>query len=320
MRYRRLPVLLATLTIAALAAPLAFAKPATLTHIKVYRTPSGPDKGALTITGIARLTGKLPNTRTDRRARARLDIRLDNGRRAVTAFDTVRVNAGSQLGHPVRFDVRIPAARALRLEGAKHLALTATLSRSRASVTRAGMPVVRQPNGWLQIVSTCGSITLFSARQCAIPVTPIPLPPPAPPIGFMTAGSTNIMCVYFGGPNYTKPMIGMLWAQVALPDQNNSMFIEDAQQGQGTAAIDTSDGSFSMAGQIGLAWVGNTQNGITQTGLTITGAVPVSILSGPASTSTGPATFSYAPGNGVLPTDYSLTLNSWVVSTFTGDC
>ena len=102
--------------VAALAPAAALAAPAPeVTSLKIYRTPSGADKGALTVIAMLDYTGfaKADDVAAGHAPPlTRATVTLTGAHHRVVARDSVMVHPLAFRGAPERLDFRIPAARA----------------------------------------------------------------------------------------------------------------------------------------------------------------------------------------------------------------
>lgn len=287
MRTRHSPLfLLAPLTVVLaiagftlIAAPAASAKKATpqVTKLKIYRTPSGPEKGALTVIamlnyrGFAKITDS-PNGQTPPLTRA--IVTLTGANHTIIARDSVRLHLHAFKGAAVRFDFRIPASRARKIDDAKlKVGLvvklrnrTATLSSNRRGTT----PATRQ-------------------FACFIWCPVNSAPPPAPTVAFGIASENPVICLGFNDSGYAQPYL----FEVAYFDAaGNAIF------GGGSSAFDvSSSGSFSDVGVEQPA-----SGGAGDVIVTFSGSVPSSVLSAPPNASTGNAVLAYTgPPFGQIP-------------------
>lgn len=165
------------------AAGAATAKPATpkVTALKIHRTPSGPQKGAIAVIATANYRGTANNDRTVRgtRSLAKITVTLTGARRSVVVSDTVRITNSNTVagGRPVRFDIRVPLSTSRLLGNDKRVRVKATLTR-----TRSTTPVKR-------VLSTTGvhsqmGFADWTPRKGFQMYSLKPTPPPSPPVGF----------------------------------------------------------------------------------------------------------------------------------------
>ena len=293
MRYHRLPILLATMTIAALfvAPSIAAAKAPQLKDVNVWRTA----KGAWVVTGVADYTKNAHTAKglPDARSRGILTVTLINGNHRITATDTTLLGASADRGRLVYFHIRIPAANAVALGKPKKVRVRATLGReaSTANGRRLGTSTRQFPgfNGFIRV-----------GKGPA---------PPAPPVGFeQWVGGTGdslweganqaLICVNFGGPAYAMPS----WYSIGLSAANGATV---GYEWTNSASMGVSaDGLFSESSYLDVFVDGYAQ---VTSGPTLSGSIPTSVLSGPVTSSTGNATLNVSPQVQSLPTAWSLS-------------
>ena len=276
----------------------AAAKSPSIKTIKIYRTPSGPSKGALTVIATANFSGKATDSNglPDTRSLAIIVIRLQGAHRSITASDTVRFTRDNNSGKPVRFDIRIPRSAARLLAGDRRLTVRATVTRelptARARALRIDKPEV-STRGMCRGEAQAGFIGMYAA--CLNVVNTLP---PEPPVGFQqwiyngTTGSDEaLLCVMFtGASGYGFP------SQYITLAASNGVNV-----GSYRGAVPTS-GAFEDSSYLD---VGN--GAPSSAGPTLTVQVPTSILSSPVGPSTGNATLTVFPQMQGLPTSWSLS-------------
>jgi hypothetical protein len=214
-----------------------------------------------------------------------------------------------------------------RLDLANGLTWTATLNRTPSRSARVSP---RQLNPFaLMCQIMAGGVGLRTARlgMCggafdpAPPQAPPP-PPPAPPVAFSATtfygldyANSISMCVYFGGPGYTKPYVGFVQFSDSIPDSriDNEAYVGNTGYGAQTFPV-AADGSFSLPGT--YTWL---QDGPT-TAVTISGSVPTSILNAAPNASTGAAIISYAPLSDYVPAPVSAPLDQSVLTSISALC
>lgn len=300
---------------ALVAAPAASAKTVTpkVTELQLYRTPSGPQKGALTVIATADFRGAANNVRALRATRslAKIIVTLTGARRSITVSDTVRITQNDIAGSPVRFDIRVPQSMSRLLSKDKRVRIKATLTRKRSttSSTRlASATTARaQTSGWRCGLARANGFTGSCMFQNVAP--------PAPPVGFeqwqnggpaywsdagswVLGGDEALVCVRFYGGGYGSPN----WYSIGLNDDANSATIGYVFAA-GTSTVVAANGSFSFPSYLDQ-WVGGYAQ--VTTGPQLSGTVPTSILSGPVSSSTGPATLNVSPQAIGLPVSWTL--------------
>lgn len=254
--------------VAALAPAAALAAPAPkVTSLKIYRTPSGSDKGALTVIAMLDFTGfaKADDVAAGQaRPLTRATVTLTGAHHRVVARDSVMVHPLAFRGAPERFDFRIPAARAKALDDAKvrvRLVVrlkgrSATFATARAGTRRA----VRQ-------FGPAGFCIVF----CPVSQTP----PPAPGVAFGTVAYDPTACLGFGASGYAQPFLYEITAWDAA---------QNAIIGGGDSAFNVApSGAFSDAGAEQPA--GNPGGDVA---VTLSGTVPADVLTAAPSAGTGP--------------------------------
>ena len=303
------------------------AERAVITNVELFRDRTGADRGALVITARVDLRGQIPDVRRHGDAFARLSLLVSDGTHRVRVRDRVALGHQHHLGAPARFRVEIPAKRARRLDLANGLTWTATLNRTPSRSARASS---RQFNPFaLMCQIMAGGVGLRTVRlgMCggafdpAPPQAPPP-PPPAPPVAFSATtfygldyANSISMCVYFGGPGYTKPYVGFVQFSDSIPDSriDNEAYVGNTGYGAQTFPV-AADGSFSLPGT--YTWL---QDGPT-TAVTISGSVPTSILNAAPNASTGAAIISYAPLSDYVPAPVSAPLDQSVLTSISALC
>ena len=216
-------VLAAVLVFPALAA----AKAPTFRSFEIYRTPSGPDKGAITVIttldyrGFAKAAdfpaGTLPPV-------SQAIVTLTGANSAITARDVVRLHPRTRAGAPVRFDFRIPAAKARKLGDRKVNVAFAISLRGRTTTF-----ATKSKRATRQFFPFC---FLF----CGVN----PSPPPPPTVAFGPTADYPTICLSFGSSGYAQPTLSQLRASDAA---GNMIY----GGGDSTFAVAT-DGSFSDVG------------------------------------------------------------------------
>lgn len=305
----------------------AYANRATLHDVRLYQVPSGSGKGDLVITARVGLRGQIPDVRRHGDAFAQLSLLLSDGTHRVRVRDRVALGHQHHLGAPARFRVEIPAKRARRLDLANGLTWTATLNRTPSRSARVSARQLSPFALMCQIMA--GGVGLRTARlgMCggafdpAPPQAPPP-PPPAPPVAFSTTtfygldyANSISMCVYFGGPGYTKPYVGFVQFADSIPDSSieNEAYVGNTGNGPQTFPV-AADGSFSFPGT--YTWL---QDGPT-TAVRISGSVPTSILNAAPNASTGAAIITYAPLLDYVPAPVSAPLDQSVLTSISALC
>ena len=253
-------VLAAVLVFPALAA----AKAPTFRSFEIYRTPSGPDKGAITVIttldyrGFAKAAdfpaGTLPPV-------SQAIVTLTGANSAITARDVVRLHPRTRAGAPVRFDFRIPAAKARKLGDRKVKVAFAISLRGRTTTF-----ATKSKRATRQFFPFC---FLF----CGVN----PSPPPPPTVAFGPTADNPTICLSFGGP-YSQPTLSQLRASDAAGNMIYS-------GGDSTFAVAT-DGSFSDVGVEQPADIDSGGNDVT---VTLSGTVPTSVLNAAPTANTVPA-------------------------------
>ena len=253
-------VLAAVLVFPALAA----AKAPTFRSFEIYRTPSGPDKGAITVIttldyrGFAKAAdfpaGTLPPV-------SQAIVTLTGANSAITARDVVRLHPRTRAGAPVRFDFRIPAAKARKLGDRKVKVAFAISLRGRTTTF-----ATKSKRATRQFFPFC---FLF----CGVN----PSPPPPPTVAFGPTADNPTICLTFGGP-YSQPTLSQLRASDAAGNMIYS-------GGDSTFAVAT-DGSFSDVGVEQPADIDSGGNDVT---VTLSGTIPTAVLNGVPPADTGPA-------------------------------
>ena len=281
------------------AAGAASATPATpkVTALKIHRTPSGPQKGAIAVIAAANYRGTANNDRTVRgtRSLAKIIVTLTSARRSITVSDTVRLTHGNTVagGRPVRFDIRVPLSTSRLLGNDERVHVKATLTRTRS--TTPGKRVLRATGGQAQMSfsPTPGDVFFTFTKYHRSP-------PPAVPVGFQQwqKGDEALICVTFWGSGYGAPN----WYSIGL-----NVSATDASIGYvfpaGMTTEVNADGSFSFGSYLDQ-WVGGYAQ--VTTGPQLSGTIPTSILSNPVSSSTGPATLNVSPQTIGLPVSWTL--------------
>ena len=253
-------VLAAVLVFPALAA----AKAPTFRSFEIYRTPSGPDKGAMTVIatldyrGFAKAAdfpaGTLPPV-------SQAIVTLTGVNSAITARDVVRLHPRTRAGAPVRFDFRIPAAKARKLGDRKvKVALAVSL---RGRTTKFATKSTRATRQF-------GFCFLFCQVTQA--------PSPAPTVAFGENVESPTLCLGFNGSGYAQPAL----YQVQAWDASNNVLFGG---GDSTFSVAT-DGSFSDVGAEQPADIDSGGNDVT---VTLSGTVPTSVLNAAPTANTGPA-------------------------------
>ena len=253
-------VLAAVLVFPALAA----AKAPTFRSFEIYRTPSGPDKGAITVIttldyrGFAKAAdfpaGTLPPV-------SQAIVTLTGANSAITARDVVRLHPRTRAGAPVRFDFRIPAAKARKLGDRKvKVALAVSL---RGRTTKFATKSTRATRQF-------GICFLYCQVTQA--------PSPAPTVAFGENVESPTLCLGFNGSGYAQPA---LYQIQAFDASNNGLY----GGGDSTFAVAT-DGSFSDVGVEQPADIDSGGNDVT---VTLSGTVPTSVLNAAPTANTVPA-------------------------------
>ena len=178
---------------------LAAAKAPALHSFKIYRTPSGPDKGALTVIttldyrGFAKAAdfpaGALPPI-------SHAIVTLTGANSAITARDVVRLHPRTRAGAPVRFDFRIPASKARKLGDRKvNVAFAVSLRGRTTRVATKSAQDTRQTG--------TNGIGCYQS-PCMVSY----LPPPAPTVAFGPLYSAGpFICLRFNGSGYAQPSL-----------------------------------------------------------------------------------------------------------------
>lgn len=300
------------------AAGAATAKPATpkVTELKIYRTPSGPQKGAVTVIATANYRGTANNDRTLRgtRSLAKITVTLTGARQSVTVSDTVRITNGNIVagGRPVRFDIRVPRSTSRLLGNDERVHVKATLTRTRS--TTPGKRVLRATGVQAQMSYSPTPDDFFFTKHRRYQ----PSPPPSVPVGFqqwqngeppywnytqdgpvwVTGGDEALICVTFWGSGYGAPN----WYSIGLNDTATNASIGFVFPA-GSSTTVAADGSFSFGSYLDQ-WVGGYAQ--VTNGPQLSGTIPTSILSNPVSSSTGPATLNVSPQTVGLPVSWTL--------------
>ena len=319
-------IIVVAVALAAVASASA-AERAVITNVELFRDRTGADRGALVITARVDLRGQIPDVRRHGDAFARLSLLVSDGTHRVRVRDRVALGHQHHLGAPARFRVEIPAKRARRLDLANGLTWTATLNRTPSRSARASSRQLSPFQLMCQIMA--GGVGLRTVRlgMCggafdpAPPQAPPP-PPPAQPVAFSATtfygldyANSISMCVYFGGPGYTKPYVGFVQFSDSIPDSriDNEAYVGNTGYGAQTFPV-AADGSFSLPGT--YTWL---QDGPT-TAVTISGSVPTSILNAAPNASTGAAIISYAPLSDYVPAPVSAPLDQSVLTSISALC
>ena len=261
---------LRTVVLFALAAALVFpalavAKATTIQKFKIYRTPSGPDKGAITVIttldyqGFAKAVdfpaGAIPPV-------SHAIVTLTGANSAITAHDVVRLSQRTRAGAPVRFDFRIPAAKARTLGDRKvKVAFTVSL---RGRTAKFATKTTRATRQW-------------GMNVCFIFCQVDQFTPPAPTVAFGQNVESPTICLSFNGSGYAQPTLFQIGAFDAA---DNGLF----GGGSSTFAVAT-DGTFSDVGVEQPASNPGTGDVI----VTFSGTVPTSVLNAAPTANTGPA-------------------------------
>ena len=251
-------VLAAVLVFPALAA----AKAPTFRSFEIYRTPSGPDKGAITVIttldyrGFAKAAdfpaGTLPPV-------SQAIVTLTGANSAITARDVVRLHPRTRAGTSVRFDFRIPAVKARKLDDRKvKVALAVSLRGRTTKFATKSTRATRQ--GW------------FCFIACQVSQSP----PPAPTVAFGENVESPDMCLGFNGSGYAQPALNQIQA---LDASYNFLY------GNGSSAFDVAqDGTYS---DVGVEQP--TSDLSPDVMVTLSGTVPTSVLNAAPTANTGPA-------------------------------
>ena len=263
---------LRTVVLFALAAALVFpalavAKAPTIQKFKIYRTPSGPDKGAITVIttldyqGFAKAVdfpaGALPPV-------SHAIVTLTGANSAITARDVVRLHPGTRAGAPVRFDFRIPAGKARKLGDRKvNVAFAVSLGGRTTKFATKSKQATRQFLGGV-----------FCFLFCSVN----PSQPPAPTVAFGPTADLPTICLSFGSSGYAQPTL----SQIQASDAANNMIYYG---GDSTFAVAT-DGSFSDVGVEQPADIDSGGNDVT---VTLSGTIPTAVLNGVPPADTSPA-------------------------------
>jgi len=247
---------------------LAAAKAPTFHSFKIYRTPSGPDKGALTVIttldyrGFAKAAdfpaGALPPV-------SHAIVTLTGAHSAITARDIVRLHPRTRAGAPVRFDFRIPASKARKLGDRKvNVAFAVSL---RGRTTRVAMTSAQDTRQ-----TGTNGIGCYQS-PCMVSY----LPPPAPTVAFGPLYSAGpFICLRFNGSEYAQPSLYPIGA-------TDAAYNILAGNGSSTFAVAT-DGTFSDGGFEQPA----SNPGLGDVMVTLSGTVPTSVLNAAPTADTGP--------------------------------
>ncbi|MEI6690041.1 MAG: hypothetical protein WCN97_11885 [Thermoleophilia bacterium] len=251
---------------------LAAAKAPTFHSFKIYRTPSGPDKGALTVIttldyrGFAKAAdfpaGALPPV-------SHAIVTLTGAHSAITARDVVRLHPRTRAGAPVRFDFRIPADKARKL-GDRNVKVAFAVS-VRGRTTKLGTNSTRATRqfGDFPCSFTCPVSSYF---------------PPAKTVAFGQAAQRPVICLSFNGSGFSQPILTQVSAIDAsynvLDGTTNYAIVGDNVVPQ--FAVSAS-GTFSGPGLETAAFSENAVN------VTLSGTVPTSVLNAAPTASTGAA-------------------------------
>jgi len=297
----------------------AAAKSPSIKTIKIYRTPSGPSKGVLTVIATANFSGKatdsngLPHTRS----LAMIVVTLQGAHHSITASDTVRFARRNNSGKPVRFHIRIPRSAARLLAGDRGLNVRATVTRELPTV-RARALRIDQPGASIRGWRCAEAQSMGYTGTCAAFAEIYNTPPPAPPVGFQqyqngtgpgywlaTGGGTwvpggdeALICVTFWGSGYKYPNWYSIGVNAADGTTIGYVF---SPPGQSTTVA--ADGTFSYKSYLDQFVGGYAQ---VTAGPQLSGSVPTSILSNPVSSSTDPAMLNISPQTVGLPVSWTL--------------
>ena len=253
---------------------LATAKAPTFHSFKIYRTPSGPDKGALTVIttldyrGFAKAAdfpaGALPPV-------SHAIVTLTGAHSAITARDVVRLHPRTRAGAPVRFDFRIPADKARKL-GDRNVKVAFAVSLD-GRTTKLGTKSTRATR-------QSGNFPCPDPFMC--PVSSYT--PPAATVAFGQADQSPVICLSFMGSGFSQPTLTQVSAIDAsynvLDGTTNYAIVGDNVVPQ--FAVSTS-GTFSGPGLETAAFSENFVN------VTLSGTVPTSVLNAAPTASTGAA-------------------------------
>lgn len=249
---------------------LAAAKAPAIQSFKIYRTPSGPDRGALTVIttldyqGFAK-AADFPTGTISPASRA--SVTLTGANSTITARDVVRLHPGIRAGAPVRFDFRIPAAKARTLGDRKvKIAFAVSLRGRTTSFATKSTRATRQ----------IGPFPCF--LFCPVNTSP----PPAPSVAFGESVENPTLCLGFSS-GYSQPSL----YQIAANDADDNILYGG---GNSTFAVST-DGTFSDVGVEQPA----SNPGTGDVTVTFSGTVPTSVLNAAPTASTGTA-FMYNSG------------------------
>ncbi|MSO46920.1 MAG: hypothetical protein EXQ67_02380 [Thermoleophilia bacterium] len=295
----------------------AAAKSPSIKTIKIYRTPSGPLKGTLTVIATANFSGKTTDSNglPDTRSLAMIVVTLQGERHSITASDTVRFTRRNKSGQPVRFDIRIPRSASRLLAGESGLNVRATVTRELPTV-RARAVRIDQPGASTRGWRCAEAQAMGYTGTCAAYLEIINTPPPAPPVGFeqwqnggpgqwinngttwQPGGDEALLCVTFmGASGYAFP------SQYLTLTASNGATVGSVWTVPSQANVPTS-GAFTDPSYLDVFVGGYAQ---VSTGPTLTVQVPTSILSSPVGPSTGNATLTVLPQMQGLPTSWSLS-------------
>ena len=248
---------------------LAAAKAPTIQSFKIYRTPSGPDKGAITVIstldyrGFAKAAdfpkGAVPPV-------SRAIVTLTGTNAAITARDVMRLHPRTRDGAPVRFDFRIPATKARAIADRKiKVAFAVSLNGRTSKFVTKTARTTRQ---------LFGGFCLFGGCQAN------PSPPPAPSVAFGQSPSFPALCINFNGIEYAAPYLYPI--QVADATGNS---VWGSFGNSITAYAVRADGTFSAQGFEQPA----ANPGPGDVNVTLSGAVPASVLTATPAADTGAA-------------------------------
>lgn len=253
--------------VAALAPAAALAAPGPkVTSLKIYRTPAGPDKGALTVIAMLDYTrfakagdvvaGQAPPL-------TRATVTLTGAHHRVVARDSVMVHPLAYRGAPERLDFRIPAARAKALDDAKVRVRLVVRVKGRSATLATARPGTRRTVRQFGLPSFC---IIF----CPVNQTP----PPAAGVAFGTVSYEPTACLGFGASGYAQPF---LYEITAWDAADNGII------GGGNSAFTVSpSGAFSDAGF--EQPFGNPGGDVS---VTLSGTVPADVLTAAPSAGTG---------------------------------
>ncbi|MCX6393010.1 MAG: hypothetical protein NTX95_11045 [Actinobacteria bacterium] len=247
---------------------LAAAKAPTFHSFKIYRTPSGPDKGAITVIttldyrGFAKAAdfpaGALPPV-------SHAIVTLTGANSAITARDVVRLHPRTRAGAPVRFDFRIPASKARKLGDRKVKVAFAISLRGRTTTF-----ATKSKRATRQFFPSPGGFCFF----CGVN----PSPPPPPTVAFGPTADYPTICLSFGSSGYAQPTLYQIGASDAADNRIYS-------GGDSTFAVAT-DGSFS---DVGVEQPADIDSGGYDVTVTLSGTIPTAVLNGAPPADTGPA-------------------------------